>query len=125
MTSGLVSSGKIFQAPTVHQKNVEPAILIVVVERNTATGGFQEVLVLILVAIDGFRVEARPSRHIDKLHPEWGIHDRGWRPGRHGFGLAVVGPLGTRNAFLLRGERPSRFGHAQYVGKGQDECRPA
>ena len=49
--------GEAFQPPAVHQKDVEPAVVVVVVEGDAAAGGLEQVLVLVLAAEDGLGVE--------------------------------------------------------------------
>src|SRR5580704_17243245 len=66
---------KAFQSRSVHQKNVEPAVVVVIVEGNAAAGGFQQILVLVLAAEDGFRVQARFAGDIEKADAQIVILD--------------------------------------------------
>src|SRR5690348_6687878 len=53
MRHWLLAFGKTFQARSVHQKNVEPAIVVIIVESDTAAGGLKKIFVLMLTAVDG------------------------------------------------------------------------
>ena len=76
---GLLAGGKAFQARAVHQENIEPAIVVVIVESDAATGGLQQIFVLVLAAKNHFGVEAGFFRDVDEIDPErrgrWGC----WR----------------------------------------------
>ena len=54
----LLAFGEAFQPPAVHQEDVEPAVVVVVVEGDAAAGGLEQILVLVLAAEDGLGVEA-------------------------------------------------------------------
>src|SRR5262249_1519249 len=72
MIERLLPGRKTVEARAVHQENVEPAIVVVVVERNAAAGGLEQIPVLVLTAEDGNGVQARFFRHIDKADAEVG-----------------------------------------------------
>ena len=57
MRRGFVSRGKAFQSRAIHQKNVEPAVVVVVVEGHSAAGGLQQIFVLMFSAKNGFHVQ--------------------------------------------------------------------
>ena len=63
MRSRLLAGWKSFEPPTVHQKNVQPAVVVVIVKCNAAAGGFEQIFVFVLAAIDCFRVEAGRAPH--------------------------------------------------------------
>ena len=52
MTDRLLPLGETFESPAVHEKDVEPAIIVVVVESDAASGGLEQVLVLFDTAKD-------------------------------------------------------------------------
>ena len=58
--------GKALEPRAVHQKNVEPSVVVVVVEGNAAAGGFQQIFVLVLAAENGFRVQPGFARDVEK-----------------------------------------------------------
>ena len=70
MADGLVALGKAFEPPPVHEKDVEPVVLVVVEEGRAAAGGFEQILVAMFAAEDGLDVQAGFFRHIDKLHAQ-------------------------------------------------------
>ena len=41
MRRGFATCGKALEAPAVHDKNVEPAVVVVIVKRNATTGSFE------------------------------------------------------------------------------------
>ena len=65
-----VSGGKSFEVRAVHQKNVEPAVVVVVVERDSAARGFEQVFVLVFAAEDRFDVKARFASDVHETDPE-------------------------------------------------------
>ncbi len=56
MIGGPLAGGEAFEASAVDQENVEPAVVVVIVESDPAAGGFEEVFVLVLAAENGFGV---------------------------------------------------------------------
>src|SRR6266850_5494354 len=82
MRNGFLSGGETFEAPAVDEKNVQPAVVVVIVESDDAAGGFEKVFVFVLAAIDGFRVEAGFTRDVKKGNPEivGGSSGSSWRP---------------------------------------------
>src|SRR6266404_2543211 len=69
---GFLSGGKTFEAPAVDEKNVEPAVVVVIVESDAAAGGFEKILVFVLAAVNGFGVQARFARDVQKGNAEIG-----------------------------------------------------
>ena len=53
MAAGLLAGGEAFETPAVDEEEVQPAVVVVVVEGDAAAGGFEEVLVGELAAVDG------------------------------------------------------------------------
>src|SRR5208282_6898916 len=53
----LLTLGESFQPPSIHKKNVQPAIVVVIVERQPATRRLQQILILAYVAVNRFDVE--------------------------------------------------------------------
>src|SRR6266849_6624316 len=47
MRSRFLSSRKTFEAPAVDEENVQPAVVIVIVESDAATGGFEKILLVL------------------------------------------------------------------------------
>src|SRR5271155_318713 len=116
-----------FETPAVHEKNIEPAILVVVIEGNSAAGGFEEIFVLAFAAINCLRIQAGLRCHIDKLQAKRRTFDGGMRSWRRGHGFRVVGALGAglRLRCLLRGCQQSAFpwrsSHQQNIGERQNK----
>ena len=52
MRSRLAACGKALESGSVDQEDVEPAVIVVIVESNTASRGFEQVFVLVLAAKD-------------------------------------------------------------------------
>ena len=83
MRVGFRTFGEAFQAPSVDEEDVEPTVIVVIVEGDTAASGFEQVLVLVLAAVDGFDVEAGFFSYVDETESEVG---GGFRRGRLGRG---------------------------------------
>src|SRR5262249_25450671 len=61
---------KTFEARAVHQKNIEPAIVVVVVESDAAARRFEQIFVFMFAAKDRFDVEASLLRYVDEADAE-------------------------------------------------------
>src|ERR1700751_631877 len=66
MRCRLAACGESLEASAVHQKNIEPTVVVVIVEGNSAAGSFKQVFVLVLAAKNGLGIESRVLRNIDK-----------------------------------------------------------
>jgi len=66
MIGGLLAGGKAFEARAVDEKNVQPAVVVVIIEGDAAAGGFEEILVLVLAAENGLGVEAGFPRDVEE-----------------------------------------------------------
>ena len=58
MRRGLLASRKTFEAPAVDEKNVQPAVVVVIIESDAAAGGFEKVFVFVLATEDSFYIQA-------------------------------------------------------------------
>src|ERR1039458_1692953 len=76
MAPRLLTRREAFQAPAVHEENIQPAIVVVVIESQAAAGSFQKIFVLTLAAIDGFYGQARLFDHIHEAEAERGALNR-------------------------------------------------
>src|SRR5436190_17380846 len=70
MTVRLLARRKAFEPRAIYDENIEPAVVVVVVEGNPAAGGFQQVFVLVLAAKNGFGVQSGLFRDVDERHAE-------------------------------------------------------
>ncbi len=70
MRSRLGTGRKTFEPRTVYEKNIEPAIVVVVVKRNPAAGSFQKVYVLVLTAENCLRVEPGLAPNVDEANAQ-------------------------------------------------------
>src|SRR5215469_1328231 len=66
MRDRFLSLWETLQAGTIHHKNVEPAIVIVVIKRNSTTRRFEQIFILVLATKESLDVQARLLRHIDE-----------------------------------------------------------
>ena len=69
MRGAAPSLGETFQARAIDQKNVEPAVVIVIVESDAAAGGFEQIFVFVLASEDGLHVQVGFTSHVEKLTP--------------------------------------------------------
>ena len=90
MAVRLLPGGKALQAPAVDQKNIQPAIVVVVVERQPAAGGFEQILVLALAAVNGLHGQAGFLHHVDKADAQRSAFDRRLRTRSAGIGFRIV-----------------------------------
>ena len=79
VAGGFLPLGEPSQARTVHDEDIEPAIIVIIVESNSTTGCFQQVLVLMFSAENGLGIQSGFSRDVDELHAE--IQGLLFRPG--------------------------------------------
>src|SRR5207249_4346643 len=75
----LLALGETFQARSVHQENVEPAVVVVIVKSHAAASGLKQIFVLVLAAVDCFGVQSGFAGDIDKTYAEIGGFGRGGR----------------------------------------------
>ena len=75
----LLALGETFQARSVHQENVEPAVVVVIIKSNAAASGLKQIFVLVLAAVDCFGIQPRLAGDIDKTYAEIGGFGRGRR----------------------------------------------
>src|SRR5260370_37877619 len=66
MRSWFLPRGKTFEAPAVHEKNILPTVVVVIVEGDAAGGGFEKISVFVFAAEKGFGVEARFARDVEE-----------------------------------------------------------
>ena len=53
----LLAFWKTFQPPSVHQKNIQPAVVVIVIESDAATCSLKQIFILVFATEDGFRVQ--------------------------------------------------------------------
>src|SRR5207302_1754499 len=70
MRGRLGPSRKAFKPRTIYEKNVQPAVIVVVVEGHAASRGLQQIFVLVLAAEDSLRVQARLASDIQEGYAE-------------------------------------------------------
>ena len=69
-----MAGGKAFEASAVHQKYIEPTIVVVVVKSDATTRCFKKIFVLVLTAIHNFRVKTRFFGNVDETNAGgWGF----------------------------------------------------
>ena len=102
-----LSGGKSFQPPAVHQKQIEPAVVVIVVEGEAAAGGFEQIFVGAFAAVDGLDVETGLLHHLDKADAQRRAFDGRLRAGRRRRGLRVVAALLRPDALRLFVVRPA------------------
>ena len=101
---GLFARRKAFQPPAVDQEDVEPAVVVIVVEGDAAARGLEQVLVLVLAAKDGLGIESGFFGYVDEGDAEIAAGIRGW-------------------GFLS--ENRERADQGEHIGKREHERRAA
>src|SRR5437868_3252732 len=66
MTSWLFPFWKAFQSPAVYKEDIEPAIVVIVIESHATACSLKQVFVFLDTAEDGLRIQSGLSRDIDK-----------------------------------------------------------
>ena len=61
---------KSFQPPAIHEKNIQPPVVVVVVKRHAASGRFQQIFVLVLAAKNRLGVQPSFFRNVQKTQPQ-------------------------------------------------------
>src|ERR1700730_16219209 len=61
-----------FEPRAVHHKNVEPSIVVEIVESNAAARGLEQILVLVLAAENSFRIQPGFPSDVDEVHSRIG-----------------------------------------------------
>ena len=116
----LLPSGKAFEAPSVHQKNVEPAVVVVIIEGHAAACGFQQVFVLVLAAVNRLGMQSRFTRNVQKGDAEILRRIRG-RDSRSPRGLRRTKSTIGRTGLLFS----KRYRESQNLLKRENQGRPA
>src|ERR1700723_4324744 len=93
MTAWLLPFGEAIETPAVDEEEVEPAVVVIVVKRQAAACGLQEVLILALRAVSCCDVEAGLLCDVDVGESERRALNRGLRAGRGGGRVCFVGGL--------------------------------
>src|SRR5579872_1583108 len=57
---------KSLEPPAIHQKNIQPAIVVVVVESQSATGGFEQIFIFMLAAVNGFGIQPGSAAYVNE-----------------------------------------------------------
>src|SRR5271154_5482384 len=101
MTTWLLPFGETVQTPSVHHEEVEPAVVIVVVKREPAACGFEQVLIPALRAIGRCEGKAGLPGDVDEANAQWSTFNRRLRARGRWCGLGLVTAL-LRAYTLLR-----------------------
>src|ERR1039458_4288096 len=78
MRRGFAAGGKALESPAVHDKDIEPSVVVVVVERDATASGFEQILVLVFSAEDGFDIQTGFVRDVAETDAEIGGRRRGF-----------------------------------------------
>jgi len=70
MANGLVAGREPFEPSSIHQEDVEPPVVVVVVKGDAATSRLEQVFVLVFAAENSFRDEAGFARDVDERDVE-------------------------------------------------------
>src|SRR5690242_14466870 len=70
MRDRLLPLGKSFEAPAIHEKNIEPVVVVVIVEGGAATRCFEKIFVFVLAAVNRFYIQPGFASDIQKTHAD-------------------------------------------------------
>src|SRR6266850_7855872 len=62
---------KTFESPAVYEKNIQPTVVVVIVEGDTAPGGLEQISILVFAAEDSFGVEAGFARDVEEADTQF------------------------------------------------------
>src|SRR5262249_4267288 len=85
MTGRLVPRRKSFQSTSIHHEDVEPAIGVVVIERDAASGSLEQILVFVLASKNSLRIQSGFPRDVDEGRVQWRKGGFGGFANRAGF----------------------------------------
>jgi len=109
MRSGLVARWKAFEARSVYQENIQPAVIVVIVKGDSAAGRFEQVFVFVLAAENCFDVQARVFGDVDEAHSNvgglWRAAFRCRRLLKNRKGMHAPRPSKSQNIFERQHER--------------------
>ena len=66
MAGGRLAFREAFEARAVDEEDVNPVVVVVVVEGDSAAGGFEKIFILVLASVDGAGVEAGLFGDVDE-----------------------------------------------------------
>ena len=112
------------EAPAVDEEEIEPAVVVVVVEGQAAAGGFEKIFIFADAAENGFDVEAGAFDDIDEADAERRAFDGRFWAGRRRSGLGVVAAFGGADFWFRRGLL-LRSGESEKIRKGKNESSAA
>jgi hypothetical protein len=110
-----------FEAPAVDQKNVEPAVVVVIVEGEAAAGGLEQIFILADGAVGRYDVQSGSLHDIHKADTEWRPFDWGFRSRRRRSGLGVVAALHGSFLLVLGSILLLRKSRRHEIGKGKHQ----
>ena len=76
MIGRFLTSGKAFEACAIDEENVEPAVVVVIIESDTTTSGLQKEFILVLAAEKSLGMEARFTSNVHKSNSEFRFRRR-------------------------------------------------
>src|ERR1700730_9164322 len=90
MRRRLLPSRKSLQPPSIHQKNIQPSVVVVIVKSYSTTRRLQQIFVFVLPAKNRLGIQPRFLSHIHKTQSQWSSSHR--RSGRRGNALRYLTP---------------------------------
>jgi hypothetical protein len=70
MRSGFLARRKALQPPSIHQKNIKPAIIVIVVKSDSTASGFEQIFIFVFAAVDGLSIQTCRASDIDERRSE-------------------------------------------------------
>src|ERR1700737_1653361 len=120
MRRRLLPNRKSLQPPSIHQKNIQPSVVVVIVESHPAACRFQQIFIFVLPTKNSFGVQPRLFCNIQKTQSQGTSRNRSSSSRRGGdllnfapHSLDISRTRETQNVF----EREDRRGTAQRLQK--------
>src|ERR1700736_4261307 len=82
MRRRLLPNRKSLQPPSIHQKNIQPSVVVVIVESHPAACRFQQIFIFVLPTKNSFGVQPRLFCNIQKTQSQGTSRNRSSRSSR-------------------------------------------
>src|SRR5947199_161790 len=67
---GSLAGGKTLKPRAIHEENIQPTVVAVIVECDATTGRLQQILVFVLTAEDRLYIQPRLASYVDEINAE-------------------------------------------------------
>src|ERR1035438_3217677 len=123
MAMGLLALGEAFQPPAVYKKDVQPSIVVVVVEGQTTTRRLEKVLVFIDAAVDGFDFQSRAPYDIHETDTQRCALNGRFRTRGRRSGFGIIASFDRASLLFRRSILLLRHSEGQHIHERKHQSR--